>query len=308
MSVIQVENIHKSFKKTKVLHGLSLKVEKGKVFGLLGPNGMGKSTLFYIMCGLLQADNGRVSINGQDVKKHRKRIMRDTGIQLQESQFFDNLTVSEAITFVSDLYPKTKENKEELIQLLELDSKKNTLICNLSGGQKQKLYLIMALVHDPNIIMLDEPTTGLDIQSRRNVWQLIRKEKADKKTILLTTHYIEEAEALCDEIAFIDSGKIIAKDTVSGFLQDYRNLKVFELILNNSFNASKLNNIVGFVRSETVNSTLIIYIENKKEFIEQLIIDIPDIFDLYVKDIVVRDANLEDVYLNLTGKKFEKDI
>jgi ABC-2 type transport system ATP-binding protein len=307
MAVIQVENVYKSFKNTTVLHGLSLTVEKGKVFGLLGPNGMGKSTLFYIICGLLQADKGKVNINNLDVNKHRKKIMRNAGIQLQESQFFDNLTVSEAIAYISDLYPKTIENKDEIIQLLELNSKKNTLICNLSGGQKQKLYLIMSLVHDPELIMLDEPTTGLDIQSRRNVWQIIRKEKSNKKTILLTTHYIEEAEALCDEIAFIDSGRIIAQNSVNGFLDSYRNLKVFELILNQGYVADKLNNIAGFVRSETINSTLIIYIENKKDFIEQLIVDIPDIFDLYVKDIVVRDPNLEDVYLNLTGKKFEKE-
>jgi ABC-2 type transport system ATP-binding protein len=307
MTVIQIDNIHKAFKKTKVLHGISLLVEKGSVFGLLGPNGMGKSTLFSIMCGLLAPDAGTVLFNGINIKNNRKKIMRFTGVQLQENNFFDNLTVKEAIKYISSLYPHVKENTEELIDLLELSTKRETLIKNLSGGQKQKLHIIMSIVHDPEIILFDEPTTGLDIQSRRNVWQIIRKEKADRKTILLTTHYIEEAEALCDEIAFIDSGTIIAQNTKEGFLKEYSDVKVFELILNSQFDPLVFQKVPGYLKNEIINSTLILYIQNKREYVEKLIVDIPQLFDLYVKDIVVRDPNLEDVYLNLTGKKFEKE-
>lgn len=305
MPAIRVENIHKSFKKTKILHGISFTIEKGTVFGLLGPNGMGKSTLIYIMSGLMEPNQGEVFFDSLSIKKNRRKIMQTTGIQLQESHFFDNLTVNESIDYIKSIYPKVNVDISELIDNLELNDKLNTLIKNLSGGQKQKLYLVLCLMNDPNIIILDEPTTGLDIQSRRNVWQLIRQDKAKKKTILLTTHYIEEAEALCDEIAFIDSGRIIAQDTVPGFMKKYENTKVVEYMIENGFDISLIKRTPGYIDSLNINSTLIIYIEDKKEYLENFIVELPEKLKLPVKDITFRKANLEDVYLNLTGKKFE---
>jgi len=305
MPAIRVENIHKSFKKTKILHGISFTIEKGTVFGLLGPNGMGKSTLIYIMSGLMEPNQGEVFFDSLSIKKNRRKIMQTTGIQLQESHFFDNLTVNESIDYIKSIYPKVNVDISELIDNLELNDKLNTLIKNLSGGQKQKLYLVLCLMNDPNIIILDEPTTGLDIQSRRNVWQLIRQDKAKKKTILLTTHYIEEAEALCDEIAFIDSGRIIAQDTVPGFMKKYENTKVVEYMIENGFDISLIKRTPGYIDSLNINSTLIIYIEDKKEYLENFIVELPEKLNLPVKDITFRKANLEDVYLNLTGKKFE---
>ncbi len=305
MPAIRVENIHKSFKKTKILHGISFTIEKGTVFGLLGPNGMGKSTLIYIMSGLMEPNQGEVFFDSLSIKKNRRKIMQTTGIQLQESHFFDNLTVNESIDYIKSIYPKVNVDVSELIDNLELNDKLNTLIKNLSGGQKQKLYLVLCLMNDPNIIILDEPTTGLDIQSRRNVWQLIRQDKAKKKTILLTTHYIEEAEALCDEIAFIDSGRIIAQDTVPGFMKKYENTKVVEYMIENGFDISLIKRTPGYIDSLNINSTLIIYIEDKKEYLENFIVELPEKLNLPVKDITFRKANLEDVYLNLTGKKFE---
>lgn len=305
MSAIRVENIHKSFKKIKILHGISFTIEKGTVFGLLGPNGMGKSTLIYIMSGLMEPNQGEVFFDSLNIKKDRRKIMQTTGIQLQESNFFENLTVSESIAYIKSLYPKTDIDVSELINILELNEKRSTLIKNLSGGQKQKLYLIMCIMNDPEILILDEPTTGLDIQSRRNVWQLIRKDKAKKKTIFLTTHYIEEAEALCDEIAFIDSGRIIAHDTLAGYMKKYDNTKVVEYIIEDDFDISNVKVTPGYIDNIRINSTLIVYIEDKKEYLEKFIVDLPEMLNLKVKDITVRKANLEDVYLNLTGKKLE---
>ncbi|NOU19330.1 MAG: ABC transporter ATP-binding protein [Bacteroidales bacterium] len=305
MPAIRVENIHKSFKKIKILHGISFTIEKGTVFGLLGPNGMGKSTLIYIMCGLMKPNQGEVYFNSLSIKKNRRKIMQTTGVQLQESNFFENLTVSESIDYIKSLYPKTDVDINELIDILELNSKKSTLIKNLSGGQKQKLYLIMCIMNDPEILILDEPTTGLDIQSRRNVWQLIKQDKAKKKTILITTHYIDEAEALCDEIAFIDSGRIIAHNTLAGFMKKYENTKVVEFIIDNDIDILTIKKTPGYIDNIRINSTLIIYIEDKKEYLEKFIVELPEILNLQVKDITVRKANLEDVYLNLTGKKFD---
>jgi ABC-2 type transport system ATP-binding protein len=197
--------------------GLSFEVERGEVFALLGPNGAGKTTTLEIIEGLNVPSAGRAEVLGLDVVTHRERIKQRIGVQLQASSYFELLTLREILVLFGSFYA-TRRDPEELLEAVGLAEKRNARVGQLSGGQAQRFSIVAALVNDPEVVFLDEPTTGLDPQSRRNLWELIRQVNAEGRTVVLTTHYMEEAETLADRVAIVDHGRLVALDTPAGLV------------------------------------------------------------------------------------------
>jgi len=215
--VIIANDIRKKYEDIDAVNGISFQVRRGEIFGMLGPNGAGKTTTVEILEGMRNADSGEAIIDGINVKKDPKSVKSIIGVQLQQNAFFDNLKLSEIVGMYAQLY-ETKVDPVEVLSRVGLEGRKNSKYAQLSGGQKQRLSIAVALVNDPVILFLDEPTTGLDPQARRQVWALVKKIRDDGATIVLTTHYMEEAEELCDRIAVIESGEIIAIDTPNALI------------------------------------------------------------------------------------------
>ena len=197
--------------------GLSFDVQRGEVFALLGPNGAGKTTTLEIIEGLNLPTAGHAEVLGLDVVAHRERIKHRIGVQLQASSYFELLTLREILVLFGSFYA-TRRDPEELLAAVGLAEKRNARVGQLSGGQAQRFSIVAALVNDPEIVFLDEPTTGLDPQSRRNLWDLVRQVNAEGRTVVLTTHYMEEAEALADRVAIVDHGRLVALDTPAGLI------------------------------------------------------------------------------------------
>lgn len=227
MAIVTVENLTKVYKKagkdgsnfTAVDH-LSLSIEEGEVFGILGPNGAGKTTTLEMIEGLRDMTEGEVLVAGISVKKDPVGVKNRIGVQLQESEYFDHLTLSELLTLFGHLYHE-RVSADELLRQVQLLDKKDMLVKKLSGGQKQRFSIASALVNKPVVLFLDEPTTGLDPQARRNLWELVQAIKKSGTTVVLTTHYMEEAQVLCDRIAIMDSAKLIALDTPSKLIDKH---------------------------------------------------------------------------------------
>src|SRR5467141_4776645 len=211
-SVIQVENLVKRYGDVEAVRGVSFNVEEGEVFGLLGPNGAGKTSTVEILEGLRNLDSGRVSVCGLDPQSSATELKHSIGAALQSTSLPDKLRVMEALRLFASFY-KRRRDPEELLKRFGLEEKRNTFYNQLSGGQKQRLALAMALLNDPRVLFFDEPTAGLDPQVRREIYDVIEELRREKKTILMTTHYIEEAERLCDRVAIVDFGKVIALGT-----------------------------------------------------------------------------------------------
>ncbi|MDP6666033.1 MAG: ABC transporter ATP-binding protein [Dehalococcoidia bacterium] len=210
--MIVARDLYKRYEEIRAVDGISFEVRRGEVFGMLGPNGAGKTTTVEILEGMRDADSGEAVINGINVKEDPRAVKSMIGVQLQQNAFFDNLKLSEIVELYARLY-EAKVDPVEVLTRVGLEGRKNGKYAQLSGGQKQRLSIAVALVNDPVVLFLDEPTTGLDPQARRQVWALVNKIREDGSTILLTTHYMEEAEELCDRVAVVEDGKIIALDT-----------------------------------------------------------------------------------------------
>jgi ABC-2 type transport system ATP-binding protein len=209
--VIELENIRKSYGNVKAVDGISLRVNKGEVLGIIGANGAGKSTTLEIMMGLRTPESGSVKVLGLDIIDGSDDIKQKIGIQLQQTALYDRIKVKEALELFSSYYDK-KRDLQEIIQALGLEPYLNKYVKNLSGGWQQRASLALALVNDPEIIFLDEPTTGLDPQARLELWKCINRFRAEGKTIILSTHYMDEAQRHCDRIAIIKKGHLVACD------------------------------------------------------------------------------------------------
>src|SRR5512140_2102156 len=211
-AALRVRNLRKTYKDVVAVDGIDLEILAGECFGLLGPNGAGKTTTIEICEGLTEADSGEVEVLGLRWRSDAATLRQKLGIQLQETQLSEKLTVLETLQLFRSFF-RQGPGAEEAIQKVQLEEKRDARVGNLSGGQKQRLALACALVGDPDLLFLDEPTTGLDPQARRQLWDLIEEFKLAGRTILLTTHYMEEAERLCERVAIMDHGKIIAQGT-----------------------------------------------------------------------------------------------
>lgn len=216
--IITVDQLVKTYDGKNVVDGVSFEVKKGEIFGILGPNGAGKTTTLEMLEALRPIDGGVATIDGIDVAKKPKDIKNIIGIQLQSTAFYDKLTLREQLKMFGSLYGRTVDT-EALLAKVQLTEKAKHYVEQLSGGQKQRFAIASTLVNNPKVLFLDEPTTGLDPQARRNLWDLIEEIRNEGITILLTTHYMDEAELLCDRLAIMDSGKIITIDTPHNLIQ-----------------------------------------------------------------------------------------
>jgi ABC-2 type transport system ATP-binding protein len=211
-TALAIRDLYKSYGEVRAVSGLELAVSSGECFGLLGPNGAGKTTTIEICEGLLEPDTGEVEVLGMRWKTHERQLRQLLGIQLQDTQLSEKLTVTETVRLFRSFYPDGRP-VEDVIALVQLEEKRTARVGTLSGGQKQRLAVACAIVGNPRLLFLDEPTTGLDPQSRRQLWEMIAQFRSEGRTVVLTTHYMDEAERLCDRVAVVDHGKVIALDT-----------------------------------------------------------------------------------------------
>lgn len=286
-AIIEVKAVHKTFKEVKAVQGISFKVQAGQCFGLLGPNGAGKTTTIEMMEGLQQPTQGEILFQGQPLDK---LVYHKLGIQFQHTALQDFLTVAETLNMFAAFYQHTWP-LPELINLCQLQDLVDRPHQKLSGGQRQRLLLALALINDPEIIFLDEPTTGLDPHSRRVFWQLIERIKARGKTIILTTHYMDEAQSLCDEIVIVDQGRIIEQGHPEQLLRQHFQGALI-LLPSTSLTAAQAQQFNGIIR----NGSVAIQAQNVDQILKQLLSAGVDLTGLQVKS-----ATLDDLFLKLTG-------
>jgi ABC-2 type transport system ATP-binding protein len=217
-SILKVENLRKKYGKKSVVKGINFEVAKGEVFGILGPNGAGKTTTLEMIESMRPIDGGSATLAGIDVASNPHEIKEIIGVQLQSSAFFDNLTLIELLKMFAGMYDQ-RVHPKKLLEQVQLTDKSKAQVKELSGGQRQRFSIAAALVNKPKVLFLDEPTTGLDPQARRNLWELVETIKEEGITVIITTHYMEEAERLCDRVAIMDNGKIIALDSPANLVK-----------------------------------------------------------------------------------------
>ena len=225
--VIEVRNVFKSFKTVQAVRGIDLQIGPGQFVAILGPNGAGKTTLVEMIEGIQQPDQGSILVMGKTWKGNEKHLRNLIGLSLQETHFVDKLNVWETLRLFASFFRSGKERCEEVLQLIALEEKRKAWVVNLSGGQRQRLALGIALLNKPKILLLDEPTTGLDPNARREIWAILRKLKDQSGTsLILTTHYMEEAEQLCDYIVIMDQGKTLKEGNITDLLGEIQDLPV----------------------------------------------------------------------------------
>jgi ABC-2 type transport system ATP-binding protein len=224
-NVIEVKEVWKSFKTVQAVKGISLNIPKGQFVALLGPNGAGKTTLVEMIEGIQKPDKGEITIMGKHWKGNEDELHRIIGLSLQETRFIDKLRVTETLQLFASFFNLGNERVNEIIDIVGLEEKRRSYIVNLSGGQRQRLAIGIALINTPSILLLDEPTTGLDPNARREIWDILQKlKKVSETSMILTTHYMEEAEKLCDYIIIMDNGVILREGTLDQLLVDSRTL------------------------------------------------------------------------------------
>lgn len=230
--IVDVKEVKKQYGSFTAVKGVSFQVKRGEIFGLLGPNGAGKTTTIEMLVGLRKPDEGTATLSGYDVIKEVTKVKEVIGVQLQSTSLFELLKVEEILYLYGSFYP-THVDINGLIEDMLLTEKRNDLIKGLSGGQKQRLAIALALIHDPDIVFLDEPTTGLDPQARRTLWDIVLRLKERGKTIILSTHYMDEAHVLCDRIGIMDQGELIALDTPMNLVKRLQSTSSVEFHLSN---------------------------------------------------------------------------
>lgn len=289
--ILEVRDLRKHYPKVKAVDGVDFTVPTGICFGLLGPNGAGKTTTIEMMEGIIRPSSGEILYKGEAMGP---RFKNEVGIQFQSTALQDFLTVRENLKFFSKLYPKNR-SVDELIEICALESYLDRDARKLSGGQRQRMLLAIALVNDPEIVFLDEPTTGLDPQARLNFWELINRIKAQNKTVLLTTHYMEEAYNLCDHIAIMDHGKIIAQGSPDQLLSEHFKDVIIELPEQDFPQAAEF---IPHRRLAKVNPSIEISTQDVNKTISELLQAGASLTGLQV-----RQRTLEDLFLELTGKE-----
>jgi ABC-2 type transport system ATP-binding protein len=299
--ILQVENLVKRYGDLEAVRGVSFSVEEGEVFGLLGPNGAGKTSTIEVLEGLRVADGGRVSVCGFDPLKNPTELKQEIGAALQSTSLPDKLRVSEALRLFSSFYKRGRK-PEELLKRFGLEEKRNAFYSQLSGGQKQRLALALALVNDPKVLFLDEPTAGLDPQVRREIYDIIEELKREKKTIVLTTHYIEEAERLCDRVAIIDHGKVIVEGTPRELKQASANTSRVEVRLAKAASNGTLKSLDGVVDARELGGAYVLHCQRTAPAIVALVKHLEAEGNELVS-LEIATPSLEDVFIELTGRR-----
>jgi ABC-2 type transport system ATP-binding protein len=300
---IKIDNLKKYYGDVKAVDDLSIEIFSGEVFGFLGPNGAGKTTTVEILEGLREADGGNISVLGFSIPEEIEKIKQKVGVQLQATDLPELIKVEELLILFESYYNQSI-GVNKALELIGLQEKSKTYTKHLSGGQKQRLALALALINDPELLILDEPTTGLDPQARRNIWDIVKDLKKSGKTILLTTHYMEEAEQLCDRVGIIDQGKIIALGSPSELIEKQNLASAIELELKDGHSISKdqFKEIEEIYQEE---QKVTIFSRKSQELLIKLVRAL-DQGTLPIQQISLRKASLEDVFLELTGRKLRE--
>jgi ABC-2 type transport system ATP-binding protein len=299
---LQVRNLRKAYQDVVAVDGLDLEIHAGECFGLLGPNGAGKTTTIEICEGLTVPDAGDVVVLGRRWGQDDQALRELLGISLQETQFSEKLTVTERIQLFRSFY-RAGAAPSDVIAMVQLQEKASSRVGQLSGGQKQRLALACALVGDPELLFLDEPTTGLDPQSRRQLWELIEAFKSDGRSILLTTHYMDEAERLCDRVAIVDHGRIIAQGTPRELIAGLRAEHVLEFALagQQGLDENPLRTIEGVFAAHRRDGTYRLQVEELHRTMPALLQELRR-QGAQLAELRTHSATLEDVFVALTGR------
>ena len=298
---IRCRGLVKDYGSVRAVNGLDLEVRAAECFGLLGPNGAGKTTTVEILEGLLPATSGEVEILGRTWQSDGDWLRQRLGISLQETNLADKLTVEETLRLFRSFYAAGPE-VADVIELVSLTDKRGTWYTKLSGGQKQRLAVACALVGDPEILFLDEPTTGLDPQSRRQLWGLIEMFKADGRTVLLTTHYMDEAQRLCDRVAIVDKGKVIALGTPRELIQSLGGTEVVEFTCDGSVEQTSMSALPGVHAVKVRDDGLLLTVEQLHKTLPLLLGHLQQTGRTLTR-LSTHHATLEDVFVNLTGRQ-----
>ena len=297
-TVIEVKNLKKVYGEIKAVDDVSFELRKGEIFGLIGPNGAGKTTTMECVEGIRTPNSGTVTVLGIDPHRNMSSLRNRIGIQLQQSELQKRIKVREAVDLFASLYRNTI-NIESLLDQLGLQGKMNDRFMNLSGGQKQRLFIALALINDPELVFLDELTTGLDPQARRKIWDLIKEMKKNGKTVFLTTHLMEEAERLCDRVAIIDHGKIVAIDSPDTLVKTHCPQKRVRFISDDPFEIKEIQELSVVDSVTTENGAVVIQGTGRK--FESEITGFLYTHSIGFTDFSTQSLNLEDVFLKLTG-------
>ncbi|MDY6878003.1 MAG: ABC transporter ATP-binding protein [Chloroflexota bacterium] len=321
MNVITIDNLHKHYgdpsagpsassgqssgRGVKAVDGISFEVQEGEIFGFLGPNGAGKTTTIEIIEGYRKPDSGSVTALGLDPHRDGCELKERIGIMLQETALYPDLRVGELLRLFASYYHDPAD-PDALLEMIGLREKRQAFVRELSGGQRQRLAFILTLINDPELLFLDEPTAGLDPQSRRATWEWIRRGREEGKAVFLTTHYIEEAETLCDRVAIIDNGKIIALDTperlVAGLEAEHR----IAFVADGSTDAARLEGIPGVGKAlQAGGGECVLYVREPQPVLRELMA-LAEREGLILRNLQVEGATLEDVFIRLTGRRIRE--
>ena len=302
--IVKVEGLCKTYGATVAVDEVSFEVHEGEIFGMVGPNGAGKTTTIECLEGLRTPDRGKVTVLGIDPKQAGHFLHLHTGMQLQQSNLPERMKVWEALDLYSSFYPNAA-NWEELLLQLGLDEKRNTPFGKLSGGQKQRLFIALALLPDPQLIFLDELTTGLDPQARHVIWNLVRNVRERGKTILLTTHYMEEAEHLCDRVAILDHGHIVADDTPTELIRLHGCGESLMFTVENPLPPEALFSINQIGHLEIQGEWVTVYGDSTKSTLVSDVVLLLAGMNIPFQNLRSKQSTLEEVFLKLTGREMK---
>jgi ABC-2 type transport system ATP-binding protein len=302
--VIQVEGLYKNYGAVEALRGVSFEVEEGEVFGLLGPNGAGKTSTVEILEGMRTPDRGLARVCGLDPEKSGVEFKEQIGAVLQSTSLPDKIRVKEAIELFAKFY-RRHANTDDLLKRFQLQEKRTAFYSQLSGGQKQRLALAMALVNDPSVVFLDEPTAGLDPQVRREIYDIIEELKRDKKTVLLTTHYIEEAERLCDRVAIVDQGRVIALGTPRDLKHASAGTTRIEVRLTKPVADGELARLEGVTDCRQFDGAYVMHSSRPPQTIVALVKQL-EAESNELQSLEMFSPSLEDAFIELTGRRLRE--
>lgn len=308
-SILEVKDLKKYYKENKAVNGLTFNLYKGEILGFLGPNGAGKSTTINILSTILKHDEGEIKFFGTDINKNKKWIKSQLGIVPQELAIFEEISAYKNVEFFTSLYGLSGKNLRnavlEALKMVGLDDKKDSKPMTFSGGMKRRLNIACAIAHKPKILILDEPTVGIDPQSRNHILESIRKLRENGTTIIYTTHYMEEVEEIANRIVIMDKGTKIAEGTILELMESYKNTRVYKISVdnvNNNFKCDFLYEIEGIQKVELTDNYLSITTIKEIENLDKIILSLID-RKIKISHMTSEEGNLEMVFLKLTGRK-----
>lgn len=299
---VEVNGLYKAYGSVQAVNGISFTVEEGEIFGIVGPNGAGKTTTIECVEGMRRPDAGMIRVLGLDPQRDGYALRERIGVQLQEAALPPRIKVWEAIDLFGSFYARRVDGMA-LLEQLGLAEKRNAYFDKLSGGQKQRLFIALALINDPELVFLDELTTGLDPQARRVMWDLVREIRERGRTVFLTTHYMEEAERLCDRVAIIDHGEIVALDTPENLIRSLG--AEMRVVFNvDGWDGARLRGLPGVTRVEQIGDRVVVY--GRGEGVVSGVIGLLEREGVRFSDLRTEQPSLEDVFLALTGRELRE--